>query len=665
MLASDCAPKALDKRRTRIDPPAVEEWPCLRSPPPCVEHRPDEIPMKLQALVALRHTRTKVLGTALLLLAGCSAPPPVRVVPREGYEQQLEIEPCALFGDSLSRWTIWLLRMLELEQRYEDDPLGTLAELHAAALEEVHAPGLFSLAELNYHTAQRLNNRECYLAAAVYAYLYLLPEDPALAPSAYDRRFRWACDIYNRSLELAFRDPKKSLLRLEPGRREVPGGAVQVEVDTSEFPYTTEGLELLPTDELDVVGLSYRVRTAGLGVPLIAVAKQRGEGTAGVDVLDTTSVAATVFLRLRGGLTDIAGGIPAVLELHSSTDEASVTLGDRSVPLESDLTATVAYGIQSANLWRFDIAGLFKGDAVRQNGLILPRPFQPGRIPVVLVHGTASNPAYWAELMNALTVDPQIRSRYQFWFFIYSTGNPIVYSAATLRRALAEVLQQHDPEGLDPALKRMVIMGHSQGGLLTKLMGITVDADEVCTKVLGAPVAELHLGADQEKLLRECFDIRPLPYVERMVFVATPHRGSFLAAKWFSHFFAGLIAVPGELGSVAGQIAGAVPREHLPPGMEDRVPTSLDNMDPGNPVMSYLADIPVDPRIHTHSIIPIGDAEQAAGADDGVVEYESAHLEGVESELLVPSPHSCQSHPRTIIEVRRILLAHLATGPTP
>ena len=108
-------------------------------------------------------------------------------------------------------------------------------------------------------------------------------------------------------------------------------------MDTSDFPFTTEGLELMPADELDVVGLSFRVRDSGLGVPLIAVAKQRGEGTAGVGILDETSVAATAFLRLRGGLTDIAGGLPAVLELHSSFDTASVELAGRTVPLESDL----------------------------------------------------------------------------------------------------------------------------------------------------------------------------------------------------------------------------------------------------------------------------------------------------------------------------------------
>jgi pimeloyl-ACP methyl ester carboxylesterase len=326
----------------------------------------------------------------------------------------------------------------------------------------------------------------------------------------------------------------------------------------------------------------------------------------------------------------------------------------------------VAYGIESADLWRFDLAGLFKGkDADLQNGLILPRPFQRGRIPVVLVHGTASNPAYWAELMNALTAEPEIRARYQFWLFIYSTGNPIAYSAATLRRALGEVLEQHDPAGADPALKRMVIVGHSQGGLLTRLMGITVDADAVSEQVLGAPLSELGLDEQQSALMRECFDIQPLPCVERLVFLATPHRGSFLATRWYSRLFARLIAVPGEIGSVAGKIAGAVPQERLPPGMEERVPTSLDNMDPDNPTMQYLAGIPVDPRIRTHSIIPIGDAEEPAGADDGVVEYESAHLEGVDSEILVPSPHSCQSHPRTLIEMRRILLAHLAAGSTP
>jgi pimeloyl-ACP methyl ester carboxylesterase len=589
----------------------------------------------------------------------------VRVEPRE---QQGELDTCALHGDTLSAWSRWMLHMLEVEDRYEDDPRGALAILHESALEEVHGPGLFVLAELSYSAAKRLDDRGCYFAAAVYAYLYLLPSDPRDTPSAYDRHFRWACDIYNDSLRMALRDPKKSVVTLDAGRREMPIGALQVEVDYAGFPFPTEQLELLPADERNVVGLSIRVRDSGLGVPVIAVARQRGEGTAGVGILDKTSVAATAFLRLRGGLEDIRGGIPAVLELHSAFDTTSIEIAGRTVPLESDVSAAVAYEVQSADLWRFNLSGLFQGeDAEKHNGLILPRPFQHGRIPVVLVHGTASNPAYWAELMNALTVDPVIRARYQFWFFIYSSGNPIVYSAATLRRALTDVLAKYDPDGNDAALRRMVVVGHSQGGLLTKLMGVTVDTDAACREVLGSPLAELKLEPAQEQLLRECFDVQPMPCVERLVFVATPHHGSFLAAKWYSKLFAGLIAVPGEFGSLVTQMSGSVSREKLPTGMEDRVPTSLDNMDPSNKVLLYLAGIPVDPRIHTHSIIPIGDADPAHpdDADDGVVKYASAHLEGVESQIVVPSGHSCQSHPRTLIELRRILIEHLGTPSSP
>ena len=100
------------------------------------------------------------------------------------------------------------------------------------------------------------------------------------------------------------------------------------------------------------------------------------------------------------------------------------------------------------------------------------QPYRPGKIPVVLVHGTASSPARWAELINELGGDPRIREQFQIWVFLYDTGNPIGYSAGRLRAALTATVQELDPEGKDPALRRMVVIGHSQGGLLTKLTAI-------------------------------------------------------------------------------------------------------------------------------------------------------------------------------------------------
>ncbi len=611
--------------------------------------------------------RRCLLALSLALLpAGCESSPTVRVVPRSELALHVDLDTCALHGDAPSARTNWLLRLLEAEESFHEDPLGTLRALSEHVLREENRERFFALAELSYLAAKRLDSKECYLAAALYAYLYLLAEDGTPTPSPYDRRFRWACDIYNRSLVRTLERSESGSLELAPGRRELPMGSLHIDVDLTGFPFETQGLQLLPADELDVVGLGYRIRDSGLGAPLIAVVPRPTEGTAGLGILDRTSVPATLFLRIQGGFEGLAAGLPAKLELHSTYDRTAVDVAGTAVPLEGDSSATIAYGIQSAQLGSLGFRELFRGrDASRENGLILFRPFQPGRIPVVLVHGTASNPSKWAELLNALQADPVLRERVQIWLFVYTTGNPVAYSAATLRDALRELAQEHDPEGRDATLKHMVIVGHSQGGLLTKMMGIHLEADALSREMLGKPLEELELGEQESALVRRCFDLEPLPNVDRMVFVATPHRGSFLAAKWYSRFFARLIAVPGEITGITQEIRGQVPRERLPLGMEKRVPTSLDNMNPEHPVLRVLAQTPIDPRIHVHSIIAIGDAEEPEGADDGVVAYESAHLEGVESEMLIPSKHSCQSHPRTLIELRRILHEHVRAVDAP
>src|SRR4051794_27956456 len=88
--------------------------------------------------------------------------------------------------------------------------------------------------------------------------------------------------------------------------------------------------------------------------------------------------------------------------------------------------------------------------------------------------------------------------------------------------------------------------------------------------------------------------------------------------------------------------------------------TSFNGMAPSSPMIRALASISIVPTIHAHSIIPtLGDGPLET-RDDGVVDYSSAHLEGVDSELVVRGGHSTQANPATIAEVRRILLEHLA-----
>src|SRR5262249_23537168 len=140
-------------------------------------------------------------------------------------------------------------------------------------------------------------------------------------------------------------------------------------------------------------------------------------------------------------------------------------------------TAALAYTLAEAPVWQQELKGLLQGTGVidEKSRLAALSPYKPGRMPVVLVHGTGSSAGRWADMVNEIDNDPRISEHFQFWLFSYNTGNPILYSAMLLRESLSTALERLDPEHKDPALRNMVVIGHSQGGLLTKLTAIESD----------------------------------------------------------------------------------------------------------------------------------------------------------------------------------------------
>jgi triacylglycerol esterase/lipase EstA (alpha/beta hydrolase family) len=130
-------------------------------------------------------------------------------------------------------------------------------------------------------------------------------------------------------------------------------------------------------------------------------------------------------------------------------------------------------------------------------------------------------------MYNRLAADSRLRARYEFWFFSYDTGNPIGWSAMLLRESLRRAVTALDPEGTDPGLRRMVVIGHSQGGLLTKMTAIDAGS-QFWDRNFKRPPEALDVSPEARDLLRRLSFVTPLPFVKRVVFLATPHRGSEL-----------------------------------------------------------------------------------------------------------------------------------------
>lgn len=605
------------------------------------------------------------LYCALLLLlwfaAGCATP--IGVTRASTQDTYYALTANVLSAGEPSSWSKQVLHRDNLTEQFENDPGPALAELHKRLKERITSDRLFALAELSFFHAEQSGNREYYLAAAVYAYAFLLPERQEMIIRPIDPRARLAVDLYNWGIGRGLASLDDDAILLDAGTKTLPFGEMTLTVEPSQFLWGGyRFIRFIPVGEFVVRGLSNRYRQAGVGAALAAEVEPVGSDAAAEiarkRIPPRIKVPITAFVRFTDPLRAITEGkIEGRIELYAADQATTVQVGERDVPLELERTATLAYGLEGAPVWDFEIAGFRLADPSKifGDGLIMMHPYRKGRIPVIFVHGTASSPARWAEMYNELMHDPLIGGRFQLWLFQYNTGQPIIYSAMLLRRALRDVLSEIDPLGEDDALRQMVMIGHSQGGILTRLMAIS-SGNRFWENVTKEPFESVQMVPETRELLREAMFFEPVPTLRRVVFIATPHRGSYQATGWALDLIRRFITLPGTLVSQFQDLLKGHTFSQL--GIS-QLPTSVDNMSPGHPFLKALHDLPMDPRITAHSIIAVLGEGPITGKTDGVVAYESAHIDGVESEKVVRSAHSTQSHPETIEEVWRILSEHL------
>ena len=330
----------------------------------------------------------------------------------------------------------------------------------------------------------------------------------------------------------------------------------------------------------------------------------------------------------------------------------------QAIPLQSDTTAPLAYRLNDAELWNAGLNNFLSGDKI-ENNVLLVQPYQPGLIPVVMVHGTGSSPVWWAEMVNTLRADPVIRSRYQFWFYEYASSAPVLKSAEDLRDTLTDKVKQFDPQNKDPAMTQMVVIGHSQGGILTNLTAVD-SGNKLWESISDQPFESLDADPKLKSLLKGALFFNHLPFVKRVIYISTPHRGSFLSKDWVRNLTRALVSMPLDLVKSGfmkfAELSGNL---KLPESMKGKMPTAADGMSSNNPIMKTLANMPLAPGITANSIVAVLPDMDIKTGNDGVVEYSSAHIDDVESEYIVRTGHSAQGHPLAIEEVRRILLKHI------
>ena len=607
----------------------------------------------------------------VLLLTGCATDRFVelRTEPRNPLADTLSLY--ARGGPKPSQRTVLVLRRYALPADGGPDIAETITALAKFHETEPTPETAYALAELSYVAGARAEllypdqAADFFMNAVAFAYGYLF--DPRLSDgrNPYDPQFRGASVVYNTALEKCLRIAQ-SRGRFTPGTQysfENCGRTIDVSIEPRGFNWHADDFESFQfVSDYNLKGLLNHHRQSGLGVPLIAIRRT------GVQRPETEqyyakgfSFPVTAFLRLEPQkTTDGQPRLTATIELYDPMEIQQVRVADRAVPIESDISTPLAYFLDNPAMHQVETFGLLRPERFRKvAGLYMVQPYQPGKIPVLMVHGLWSSPMTWMEALNDLRSDPVLRENYQFWFYLYPTAEPFWKSAADLREDLAEVRQTFGSRDPNNQLNDMVVIGHSMGGLISRL--ITYDSqDNYWAAVSNTPLTQVSASDEVKRNLQRIYYFEGDSAVRRVVTIASPHQGSEYANSFTKWLAKRLIAIPKFTLQTTQELLTLNPkafRHHGPLGGS----TSIDSLSPDSPILQVMHNTSRPQGVTYHNVVGVKYNDRPLEQNtDGVVAFGSAHREDVVSEIVVQADHSMvHRHPRTILELRRILREHL------
>ena len=448
--------------------------------------------------------------------------------------------------------------------------------------------------------------------------------------------------------------------RMECGRRgwDYQATRLGTTIDRSHTLGTGLNLEdldaLVPATNVDCKGIGKRHHDPGIGIPLVGWKSSK-----------TITDRQFEFAPPSG----LPLNLTAILDFSKSPPTwrfvyggkvPSVQIGRRDENVAIDWSAPSALYWRMSDLDDLNLMKVFLPTRFTDHaGLFFATPYTPEKIPVVFVHGLNSSPGTYKTLYNELVEQKWFREEYQVLFFSYPTGIAWPYNAAEFRRQLKRAQAYAASKGSLGNWDRMVVVGHSMGGVISKA-SLIEPGDRFYKASYNRPIEELRVSKQTREAIRQVRLYDPLDAPSRAIFMAAPLQGAPAADRFIWQAVSSIIRIPKVLTidfatATLSEITSAIQQ-----GGQTRPPlTSIGTLSPNYAAYSAMKKSPFRDDLTYHAIIGDRGKNNSPNSSDGIVPYWSSHLDGAASEKIVPASHTLTAHPDTIAEVARILQLHL------
>lgn len=531
-----------------------------------------------------------------------------------------------------------------------------------------------------------------WLEAARRAYAYLFFSERSPGERAFENRQTQVRDYYNYAVQQVtqtmyerWRGQTDASTALGSDVLTIGPWRLSTRMESYRLPGdATRPVAVTPATSLRFDGVRSSYRRDGFGAELVAevsaasvgdpvsASAESADGTAParrrdhderVDFSEMPYTPATVLMQFQGQtLEQVLRGNEVWIVPYDPYRQDAIELHGQRVPLAADFTAAYGLWLANAGFAKQSLRSMLgRADGLDRPHLYLMQPYDPQRRIILMMHGLASSPEAWVNLANEIIGDEALREHYQIWQVYYPTNMPIAWNRKQIQDLIEQTLRHFDPSGQAPASSQMVLIGHSMGGVIGRLL-VSSSGDALWDSLTADRKLDGERGRRVRERLQPLLRFEPLPQVDRAIFIAAPQRGTAMAGSRLGRLLGRLVRLPVTLlerfGDVLQDLAGA--DEGGKPG-KLIVPNSIDNLRETDPFVRAAAELPISPKVRYNTLIARRDPQvPLAQSDDGLVPYASAHMAGAESEKVITSWHSVQETPQAILEIRRILHAEVA-----